>query len=319
MGRETMAESGCRLPGWSVGAAVYGEGRRQTSPGSPTTPRTRSRSGPSTSQAQAPVAGRHRHTGRPAPRAHRPRRHRPTRTRQDPDAPPRLDAARRHRHRLPDPIQTAHRHRLDRLAPHRHRQHRHHRPRPAARRAARRHHHLRHTRRRPEPTNPRPIHHHHHHHPTQLSRDRPLGPRLKMIWITLLAALITLTSVLPETPAQPPPPAAAHQLAKDLQDLGLPPELNRPGHTTWRRRAHISNQHAARSHQHPPPPQQHTPKISGPSPPPHPPKPTPDPAGPTPPAHPQNLGSVPTTTPPKTNPRFPRPRAASGGCSNHVI
>ena len=66
---------------------------------------------------------------------------------------------------------------------------------------------------------------------------------------TLLVAFVTLISVLPETPAQPPPPpAAADRLAKDLQDPGLSPELNRPGRTvtTWHRRAHISNRHAAR-------------------------------------------------------------------------
>ncbi len=62
---------------------------------------------------------------------------------------------------------------------------------------------------------------------------------------TLLVAFVTPASVLPETPAQPPP-AAADQLAKDLQDPGLPPELNRPGRTTWRRRAPISTWHAAR-------------------------------------------------------------------------
>ncbi len=37
-----------------------------------------------------------------------------------------------------------------------------------------------------------------------------------------------------------------NQLASDLQDPGLPPELNRLGRTIWRWRAQIANWHTAR-------------------------------------------------------------------------
>ena len=40
--------------------------------------------------------------------------------------------------------------------------------------------------------------------------------------------------------------ATDHQLAQDLQDPGLPPEINRLGRTIWNWRHQIANWHAAR-------------------------------------------------------------------------
>ena len=50
-----------------------------------------------------------------------------------------------------------------------------------------------------------------------------------------------MTSPAPDVGA-----AIVAQLASDLQDPGMPPELNRLGRTLWRRRTQISAWHAAR-------------------------------------------------------------------------